>query len=675
MATRVDRQRARKHYLSAALLMILAVSPSISFGEYHDVADIKPFGLLDISGRFRITYLFDDRERGSAQSSSYETRSTWEEEFFLLTRSFIYHPGFLNMDIGGGPVFVQQQFDATLGENGDNDTLLNFLARLNFLELKSYPFSLHYERSHPSISTSLAGRFLTESDAYGIDGRMVGLMGGSTSIQFRTESRSTQGSSVGRAVDDDSDSASVLIETSYRASDHLQLKYDRLDTASASGSPGLPIFQSDISQEIVEIRSSNWLGRDDRFEISQVVRRLQQDTEAASTTTLDDRQYLADMRWQITDKSRSYLRYRQYDTRHTLSRIETQDVELGLVQRSNENLSFESAVQYVSSGQPGFNRDITALKGSVNYTHDVGFGTLGWSASLRGSRTDQESSTADIQVFDETHVLNGTTPVDLVNEFIVAGSVTVSNAARTQVFAEGIDYRLFIVGSITSIQRLVGSNINDGETVVVDYSYETSGTAEFDSLGTGFSVNIGFLNSLNAYVRFNSQDTNLRGGEFTNPINDRNSLEVGLSASNQFLDGWSLSGQYRHRDQNEEISPFVSDTFDVSLTTNVRGRWKLTVASSLSIVDFDNSTEDTNQISYRLGLSGRLFRRAVFSYDVAYLSDDGGSLQRDQLRHRLKFQWAYRQVRFVLSALVAEDTLGNSQNDNTQVTAQLTRVF
>jgi hypothetical protein len=675
MATRVDRQRARKHYLSAVLALFLAVAPSLSSGENHNVDDIKAFGLLDVSGRFRTTYLFDDRERGSGQSGSFETRSTWEEEFFLLTRSFVYHPGFLNMDIGGGPVFVQQQFDATLGESSDNDTLFNFLARFNFLELKTYPFSLHYERSHPSITTSLAGRFLTESDAYGIDGRIFGLLGGSTSIRFKTESRATQGSSSGRVVDDDSDSASVLIETSYRTSDRLQFKYDLLDTASASGSPGLPIYQSDISQEIVEIRSSNWFGRDDRFEINQVLRRLQQDTEAASTSTLDDRHYLADMRWKIADKTRSYLRYRQYDTRHTFSNSETQDVELGVVRQANEHLSFDSAIEYVSSGQTGFNRDMSTLRGSVNYTQDIGFGTLGLSASLRGSRTDQESSATDIQVFDETHILNGTTPVDLANEFVVTGSVVVSNAARTQVLVEGIDYRLVVTGSVTSIQRLIGGNISDGETIVVDYSYETSGTAEFDSLGAGFSVNIGFLNSMNAYLRYNSQDTNLRSGEFTNPINDRDSIELGVSTTNQFLDGWSLNGQFRHRVQNEEISPFVSDTLDVSLTTNLSGRWKLTVASSLSVVDFENSIEDTNQVSYRLGLSGRLFRRAVFSYDLGYLSDDGGSLQRDQLRHRLKFQWAYRQVRFVLGALIAEDALGISENDNTQVTAQLTRVF
>ena len=675
MVARVDRQRTEKMCLSILLVAVVLSVPSTVYAEYHNVPDIKSFGLLDVSGHFRVGYLFDERDRGTGSSNSLEKRATWEEEFFLLTESFVYHPGFLNIDLGGGPIFIQQEFNSGLDETSQSDSLFNFLARMNFLELKNYPFSLHYERSHPSVTTSLAGRFLTENDTYGISGRVSDLIGGSTTLRFEAGNRTTQGSALGSVVDESNDSASILIETSYRDSDRLELKYDRLDTASASGSSGLPIFQSDISQEISEIRSTNRFGGDNRLQILQVLRRLQQETAAANTTTLDDRHYLADVRWKHNEKTRSFFRFRQYDTQHTFSESESRNAELGLSGQASEDINFDSAIEYESARQTGFDRDMSTLRGSVNYTREVGIGMLGLSGSLRGSRTDQESSATGIQVFDETHILNGTAPADLANEFVVTGSVVVSNAARTQVFAEGIDYRLFVIGSVTSMQRLIGGNISDGETVVVDYSYEASGTAEFDSLGTGFSVNIGFLKTMNAYLRYNTQDTNLRSGEFTNPINDRNSFEFGVSARNQFLDGWSLSGQYRHRDQDEEISPFVSDTLDVSLMTNLRGMWKLTLASSLSIVDFEDSIEDTNQVSYRLGLSGRLFQRAVFSYDLAYLSDDGGSLQRDQLRHRLQFQWAYRQVRFVFSALVADDKLGVTENDNTQVTARLTRVF
>ena len=166
MTTRIERQRAVKLYPLAILLGVASFLPINAVGESHNGDDIKSFGLLNVSGHFRTGYLFDDRERGTGSSSSFEQRATWEEVFFLLTESFIYHPGFLNMDFGGGPILVQQQFDSNLGETSHNDSLFNVLARLNFLELKTYPFSLYYQRSHPSVTTSLAGRFLTENDTY-----------------------------------------------------------------------------------------------------------------------------------------------------------------------------------------------------------------------------------------------------------------------------------------------------------------------------------------------------------------------------------------------------------------------------------------------------------------------------------------------------------------------------
>jgi len=93
-----------------AKIGLILVSPAVCVAEYHEVDDIKPFGLIDVSGHVRVGYLFDDRERGASSEKSFEQQSSWEEEIFVLTRSFIYHPGFLSMDLGGGPVFVQQQF-------------------------------------------------------------------------------------------------------------------------------------------------------------------------------------------------------------------------------------------------------------------------------------------------------------------------------------------------------------------------------------------------------------------------------------------------------------------------------------------------------------------------------------------------------------------------------------
>ena len=139
------------------ILTITLLCASYSAGaDSHQVNDIKPFGLLDVGGYIRVGYLFDDRERGTDGEGVFERRSTWEEEVLVLTKSFIYHPGFLNMELGGGPLLVQQSFDSDTEVSNNSDTYGNIIARLNFLDLKAYPISMFFERSHPSATTSLA---------------------------------------------------------------------------------------------------------------------------------------------------------------------------------------------------------------------------------------------------------------------------------------------------------------------------------------------------------------------------------------------------------------------------------------------------------------------------------------------------------------------------------------
>jgi hypothetical protein len=253
------------------------VSPVICVAEYHEVDDVKPFGVLDVSGHVRIGYLFDDRERGASAEKSFEQQASWEEDIFVLTRSFIYHPGFLNMDLGGGPVLVQQQFDTNVDSDTRNDVLFNFVGRLNLLELKTYPVSVYYERTHPSVTTSRSGRFLVQNDVYGVRGHIAGLLRDRTSLNYAVTRRESDGSGLGSVVDTTAETKSIALESSYRKSDNIVFQYDKLDQDSASGSAGLPIVRSELNQEISTVRANNVFGADEQFRISQNLRRLQQE--------------------------------------------------------------------------------------------------------------------------------------------------------------------------------------------------------------------------------------------------------------------------------------------------------------------------------------------------------------------------------------------------------------
>jgi hypothetical protein len=280
-----------------------------------------------------------------------------------------------------------------------------------------------------------------------------------------------------------------------------------------------------------------------------------------------------------------------------------------------------------------------------------------------------------VQVFDEPLVLVGTNPVALAQDFVVAASVVVKNESQTQIFVEGFDYRLVVVGSVTSIQRLVGSNIQDGQRVLVDYDYQTSGTAEFDSLNTSLNLNASFLKYFSAGAAFQLRDTKLREGELTTPRNDLEGTGLTFAADVPVGNRWQFGLSASYWDRNEEIAPSVSNTLTLHAATHLWRSTRLRLSGTYLKVDQEESIEDIDQVQYRLGVSSRLWSRVLLTYDVTYLEDDGGSLPRQQTQHRLDMQWNYRAVRFFLRASRADERLGATQRDYTRVTAEVARFF
>ena len=183
------------------------------------------------------------------------------------------------------------------------------------------------------------------------------------------------------------------------------------------------------------------------------------------------------------------------------------------------------------------------------------------------------------------------------------------------------------------------------------------------------------MQNLDAYVRYGFLDTDVRSGELTNRVNDRDRLEYGLNMRNRTLDGWVLSGYYRHVQQDENISPFVSDAVGVDLAKSFWGRLNVSASAGLTRSDYEFSDEDVNLRSYTLGLGARPLRRVLVNYHVAYLEDDGGTIPRKQLRQRLNVEWAYRMMRVTLFGQYSDDEFGTTTRTDNRVVLQITREF
>jgi hypothetical protein len=656
----------------ALYLMLATYSwPALAVGIE---AAIKPFALVDVKADFAVRYMLDEQDRSSATTPrSFEDRVTWEQELFIKTWSYVYHPGFLNIDFGIGPKLVQQQFDSDLGSNSNNETFLNLLARLNFLQLKTYPFSLYFQTDTPSVSTGLAGRYLTERERYGIDSQLY--QSERSRVWWSLGHDDVFGGGFGTILDEDIDHGEFNVETAYGDKNTVTFKQRQERRKSESGSVGLPIQASTNRNDITELRLENFFGNEGRHSLRQNYRRLAQELEQLSTTSTDNQNYNIRMNLTHSERLSSLSEYNFAGTERDGTDFSTHGIRASITDNVSEQFDYRFETFFDTQDQAGFERD--TLGGGANFSLNkpIKSGSIGVGFRTGLARTDQVATSDTVEVFDEALVLVGTNPVALAQEFVVAGSVIVRNETSTQVFVENVDYRLVIVGSVTSVQRLVGGNIEDGQRVLVDYEYQTSGTAEFDTQTTSLGINLNFLRYFSAGADFQLKDTTLRKGAFTTPTNDFEQLRLNFSADFPVGNRWQLGVLASYWDRNEEIAPSVSSSLTLQAATYLWGSTRLRLSGTYNSVDQEDSIEDVNLIQYRVGVSSRLWRRVLVTYDVTYLEDDGGSLPRQQTQHRLDIQWNYRAVRFFLRATRSDESLGTTERDLTRVTAEVARFF
>lgn len=659
--------------IHAALATGLGFFPSWIHAQTEYGVEIKSFGWLGSDAQFIGRYLLDDQDFGSSSGGSFEERVTWEEELIFRTQSYVYHPGFLNIDFNVAPKLVQQDFNSVDGANKSNESFLGFSARLNFLQLKSYPFSLYYRQSSPAVTTGLAGRYISESEEYGANARMR--LFKKIVLDLEQTHRDQQGEGFERIENEEVDRSLLRASTKYGDENSLMFNHSYSVRNSLSGSPNLPIQPSIIRQDMSDLTARNYFGSQKHITVNQVFRRLQQELEQTEATETDERNYNAQVRVEHSPKVVSMLNYIASDIARSEGDVKRQNLRVGFDQRFDSSLKYGIVAGYESNRQIGFESDRPGLSGRISYSLPTKFGLFNFNGAAAKTRTDQISSSDQAPVFDEAITLAGTVPVNLAEEFVVAPSVVVSNDSNTQQYVEGSDYRLVVIGTVTSIQRFLGGNIQDGETVLVDYEYQTTGTAKFDLDTYSVGISTNFLKYANANIQYDGSKTSVLDGQLTTPTNDRNTLIFVIGANFPVGQRWKIGGEYRFEDRNEEIAPSASNFTSLQAMTTIAGVANLNLSGSLVKVDQKNSVEDIDQVQLSMGVSGSLYSWVQMSYDLTYLRDTGGSLSRSSLRHSFNLQWTYRSVRLMLRAGYVDESVGETTRDSTHVAATLVRAF
>ena len=142
--------------------------------------------------------------------------------------------------------------------------------------------------------------------------------------------------------------------------------------------------------------------------------------------------------------------------------------------------------------QPSAIRRVRTSKFGLRYLKKIPDGNLSAFFNTALARVKSEGA-QDFLVTEENHALVDFTATQLLQSNIDPASITVTDLSST-LYTENVDYRVVQDGLTTFIERIPGTSILNGETVLVDYDYSApSGEVETRTRGYGLGFRWKFM--------------------------------------------------------------------------------------------------------------------------------------------------------------------------------------
>lgn len=664
--------RAAASILAQVLVRCIAAALLV-IGGHAPAQEIALFNLTGVEGYASMRYSDDrtsSRQGGqNGEGRSAQGHSDWRNEIFLMTHSYVYHPNFLTLDIGGGPILQMGELLMDGSNTRSRGTLYNLVGRGTFLRGKPVSGSLFYEHLNP-VLTITPGQILNqETTRYGMELTASAAVI-PTPLRFEITRSEASGSSDQRIMNDRQDHLNLRLTRSFGSQGATQVQYQASRQESLSGSVNLPIHSASSASQGLDIDTRLQFGADGKHELvnllSMNTRRYVVGAEAMPAQA--DLNLLLDVRLKNSEELTSFGTYHYSYNDNGQRTAVTHAASSGLTWTPSTDweLGFGGRADDSRSGQ--FSLQTVGLNGMARYRAPLPVGELQASYGVRYDQRSQQAQGQESKVVGERIGLAGTTVSNLAMPNVVPGSLVVSNLARSQVYVENIDYTVSTVGQKTRVQRLVGGNILDGEDVLVDYAYSLGGTFAYGQTDQTLNINWALTRQINVYVREYQASAELLSGTPTFPLNNVRSHLYGMRADFPLQAGiaFALGGSMERERIAETISPLRRETDEIYLQTEepIFDVGNFGVSLRRMALDYEHSTQDMNLRGYGLRFTTRRFGAdltAVRNHEC----DNGGTVARCRWNDAINAQWRERKLTMTARLARGRETQGAFERSHT----------
>lgn len=273
----------------------------------------------------------------------------------------------------------------------------------------------------------------------------------------------------------------------------------------------------------------------------------------------DELEFIPRLTLQHSDRFKSIWRYSLYRTDQDELEILRQRADLETVYTPLDGLRLHTDVfgQW-ESYEDDVDIDTYGALGDASWTIPTDRGELAFDGSLSYDQERTSGSGKGRQIRGESHVLDSARPTYLAEPDIDRFSIVATNAARTRVFAPGVDYQVVQVGRRTTVYRILSGRIGDGEPVYFDYTSRVPADALIDTWRADLSIEHRFTSGWTPYYAFEVRRQDANGSRGTPVFEDNTERHrVGLRYERPT---WSVVGEFEHYD--DSVEPYQGYSLD-----------------------------------------------------------------------------------------------------------------
>lgn len=606
---------------------------------------------------------------GGPASESRLTQTDLRLEAFVMAHGHVYHPKFIQFDVGGGPIWQAGRSQSDALSTRSQQGLYSLSAHATILPGKPYTGALYYEHLNPTLLLSPGEIFNQRSDRWGASFSLLAPVT-PLPLTLAASRTHTTGDSALRVLDDQIDQFTVNGGRSLGDLGRSQFGYHQTQQRSSSGSPQLPIQSADLQTRNFNLDTYLQWGADRQHDLFNSIVLGSQEYQLAQgqAPKLNDARVLLHYRGTHGPELSSNLSLQAARNEQDTNTTTNRSGSAGVTWSPSRQLSATLGWRAEQTEAPQFSIKSSGGEASVRFEQAWSFALLQASFGLRMGQRDQTASAAQFSVVGERQTLTGSTVVALGRPYVVLNAVTVSNLSRTQVFLPGVDYVLSVIGTTTRVQRLISGAILDGQEVLIDYLADSGGTYASTQVDDNFDLNLNLWRKVDLYLRAALVEPQLVSGTPTAPLNTIHSSVYGVRTELPLAaTGLSLGGFAERENRRETLAPYERSAGEVYLQGAVpftsaaefraaARRIRQTSALVLQEVDLNG---------YDLSLGWRWGYGTHLSANTLYERDLGALQSRERRVSSLRALWRFRQLSVTADVSRTRETQGSFVRERT----------